>query len=68
MKVWIVERCYDYEGCSIEGVFSTEAAANAYAEKCNTEYGYTSNGPHVVGDWDVDEKAAQQAGAAKGDK
>jgi hypothetical protein len=30
--VWTVERCYDYEGCSLEGVFSTKEKAEAYAQ------------------------------------
>jgi len=27
MKVWILERCLDYEGCYVVGVFATEEAA-----------------------------------------
>jgi len=28
MKVWIVERCINYEGCEVFGVFSSEEKAN----------------------------------------
>lgn len=32
VKVFTVERCYDYEGCSLERVFGTLVEAETYAE------------------------------------
>lgn len=31
VTVYTVERCYDYEGCSLERVFGTREEADAYA-------------------------------------
>lgn len=37
ITVYSVERCYDYEGCSLERVFGSRAEAEAYAEKEKSE-------------------------------
>ncbi len=58
MKVWIVECCYPYEGCTVEKVFGTEEEADAYAAAANTERGYTSGGPFQVADWPVSTSAS----------
>lgn len=39
MKVYVV-KVYDYDICDIVGVYSTEAAARAAAEKAETDYIY----------------------------
>jgi hypothetical protein len=33
VTVWVLERCYDYEGCDILGVYATMGAAKAAAEE-----------------------------------
>jgi hypothetical protein len=33
MKVWVVELCFPHEGCSLEGIFSTLEAAEAFSAK-----------------------------------
>jgi hypothetical protein len=41
MKVWVIETCADYEGCSFYAVFSTEKKAlaeKARLEKLSSEY------------------------------
>ena len=30
MKVYVLERCYDYEGCTLVGIFSTQAKAEEH--------------------------------------
>ena len=32
VKVWIVERCIPYEGCDVEGVFSSRELAQAFID------------------------------------
>ena len=39
MKVWILERCYDYEGCTLVGVFSTQAKAEEHKMVMGTQSG-----------------------------
>ncbi len=53
MKVYVVERCYDYEGCAIVNVYATQEAADAWAAHLDAEYGYTANGPHEVSEYEV---------------
>lgn len=44
MKVWIVEECFDYEGCSIIAVFDNEQSAKDL-EKTDSDYS--------ISEWDV---------------
>lgn len=50
VRVWTVELCYDYEGCTLEQVYGTEAEANACVDKLK-EGGTSAN--FEVKEWDV---------------
>ena len=62
MNVYVVERCYDYEGCSVVKIFAIDEAAQAFAEKSNAEFGYTVSGPHGVTEWQVTENGGPDRG------
>lgn len=55
-KIWIVTYEIPYEGGSVDKVFATESAANAYAaqmERQARERGYSGIGSYKVEDWAV---------------
>lgn len=47
MTVWVLERCYDYEGCVLTGIFSTKELAEAYAAA-------NPSSANEIGAWEVD--------------
>ncbi len=51
ITVYSVERCYDYEGCSLERVYGTLAEAEAYVKE-NSYEGMCST--FSVVDWAVE--------------
>lgn len=51
VTVYVVERCFDYEGCNMLAVFSTQELADAYVEK---EKLYPTDESISIVPWEVD--------------
>ena len=43
MKVWILEKCYDYEGCEIVSVHATPEGAEVARQKLVADGTYADN-------------------------
>ena len=41
MKVYTVEKCYQHEGCSVEGVFDSCSDAEDYNKEVKKKYPYS---------------------------
>jgi hypothetical protein len=54
VTVYTVQVCYPYEGCSMKGVFSTRALAEAHVEWLATEKKHYRCDLEID-EWDVDE-------------
>lgn len=52
MKVYVVQHCFDYEGCDTEAVFSSKEKADRYAAKQEVLAGQRWR----VEEWTVDSK------------
>jgi hypothetical protein len=59
--VYVVCRCYDYEGCALEGAFSTQELADAYvASKKDPDVSWSST-TYEVSEEEVDRLAVPLA-------
>ncbi len=50
MNVYIVERCFDYEGCEIKAVYATRELAEAHAETLKR---WETDDAPTVSEWTV---------------